>query len=252
MSPHSGVVGRQLYSPPCVNGSLTWTASAGRAVNIRRKHTPTAGWAFAHNLASSVSAPLIATWWISIWSSVKFGGVRWSGALSGKVPWENAWTTYAASTTVLSFSQWEVWGSLWHAALRRDLSGVAVDVKLFHEAGCQLVHKYRIYVDPLLHPALRGEVLRQLLGVNRAMAIAQLTHLHLTIPSSGTTSEPVPPECFLVVPLAKGSALSRRVSFARDVSIIDSSPLLFSPVEEPVSASVLPDTDLDTIERDDI
>ena len=28
------------------------------------------------------------------------------------------------------------------------------------------------------------------------MAITQLTHLHLTIPSSGSTMEPVPPECF--------------------------------------------------------
>ena len=130
---------------------------------------------------------------------------------------------------------------------------MAVDVKLFHEAGCRLVHKYQIYGDPLPHPALRGKVLQQLLGfVHRAMAIAQLTHLHLTIPSSGSTSKSVPPECFPVVPLAKRSVLSRRVSFAREVSIIDSSPLLFSPVEEPESASVPPDTDLDTTERDNI
>ena len=51
----------------------------------------------------------------------------------------------------------------------------------------------------------------------------------------------MPPECFPVIHLVKKSALSRRVSFARDVSIIDSLPLLFSP-----------DTDLDTTERDDI
>ena len=76
------------------------------------------------------------------------------------------------------------------------------------------------------------------------MAIAQLTHLHLTIPSSGTTSELVPPECFPVVPLAKKSALSRRVSFARYVSIIDGG-----------GAGVCIDasnTDLDTTERDNI
>ena len=52
------------------------------------------------------------------------------------------------------------------------------------------------------------------------MAIAQLTHLHLTIPSSGSTSEPVPSECYLVVPLSRESAISRRVSFARDVAVL--------------------------------
>ena len=55
-----------------------------------------------------------------------------------------------------------------------------------------------------------------------------------------------------MAPLAKKSAYSSRVSFAHDVSIIDSSPLLFSPVEELASASVPPDTDLDTTEREDI
>ena len=41
-------------------------------------------------------------------------------------------------------------------ALRPEVSGIAVDVRLFHEAGSQLVHKYRVYKDPLPHPALRG------------------------------------------------------------------------------------------------
>ena len=68
--------------------------------------------------------------------------------------------------------------------------------------------------------------------VHRTMAIAQLTHLHLTIPSSGTTTGPVPPECFPVVPLSRESAVSHRVSFAREIDVIESSPLLFSPGEE--------------------
>ena len=71
---------------------------------------------------------------------------------------------------------------------------------------------------------------RQLLRfVNRAMTIARLTHLHITIPSSGSTSEPVPPECFLVLHIAWRAILPLRVSFAQDVSIINSLPLLFSP-----------------------
>ena len=93
-----------------------------------------------------------------------------------------------------------------------DVSGVAVDIKLFHESGCRLVHRYRIYGDPLPHPALQGRVIKKLLAfVNRIMAIAWLTHLHLSIPSSGTTSGPVPLECFPVVPLSQESAVSRRV-----------------------------------------
>ena len=89
------------------------------------------------------------------------------------------------------FPPWTVSRDFWHAA---------VDVKLFHEAGCRLVHRYRIYKDPLPHPALRGRVLRRLLGFgNRAVTVAWLTHLHITIRSSGSTSEPVPPECLLLI-----------------------------------------------------
>ena len=109
---------------------------------------------------------------------------------------------------------WTVPRYFWHAAHRWDVSRVVVVVKLFHEARCRLIRKYRIYGDPLPHPALRGKVLRQLIRfVTRAMAIAQLTYLHIAIPSSETISEPVPSEYFL------------EVSFAWDVSIIDSSPL---------------------------
>ena len=42
MSPHSGIIGHRLCLPPCINASLTWRASARRAVNVWRKHTPTA------------------------------------------------------------------------------------------------------------------------------------------------------------------------------------------------------------------
>ena len=116
-----------------------------------------------------------------------------------------------------------------HAALQPDVSRIAVDIKLFHESGCRLIHKYRIYDDPLPHLALRDGVIKKLLGfVHWAMAIAQLTHLHLTIPSSGSTSEPVPSECCQVVPLSRESTISRWVSFAREDAVIESSPLLFS------------------------
>ena len=98
------------------------------------------------------------------------------------------------------------------------------------------MHKYRIYSDPLPHPALRNGVVRKLIGfVGRAMAIVRLTHLHLTVPSSGSILEPVPGECYPVVPLPRESTISRRVSFAREVAVIESTPFLCSPAGAPDS-----------------
>ena len=53
------------------------------------------------------------------------------------------------------FPPWTVPRDVWERALRPDVSGIAVDVQLFHEAGCRMVHKYRVYKDPFPHPALR-------------------------------------------------------------------------------------------------
>ena len=83
------------------------------------------------------------------------------------------------------------------------------------------------------HVSLQGKVVQKLLAfVNRMVAIAQLTHLHLTIPSSGTTTEPVRPECFPIVPLIRKSDGSYRVSFAAHREVIGSPPNLSSPGEE--------------------
>ena len=79
------------------------------------------------------------------------------------------------------FPPWTVTWEVWHAALRTDISGVAMDALLFHEAGCRFVHRYRVYKDPFPHPRL-------LSCVCRAMAIARLTHLRIWIPSSGRDS----------------------------------------------------------------
>ena len=108
------------------------------------------------------------------------------------------------------------------------------DVQLFHESGCRLVHRYRINKDPMPHVSLRGKVVRNfIMFVNRVMTISQLTHLHLSIPSSGTTSEPLPPDCFPVVPLPRKPIKSVKVSFAKDVEVIGSPPTLPSLGEEP-------------------
>ena len=106
------------------------------------------------------------------------------------------------------FPPWTVTRDFWRMALCPDVSGVAVDVRLFHESRCRLVHKYRVYRDPFPHPALRGWVMNKLLAlVARAMAIAQLTQLHITIPGYGSRTAAVPEECFPPVPLPRVLAL---------------------------------------------
>ena len=99
-------------------------------------------------------------------------------------------STFSALKNVAKFFlPWTVTRSVWQAALRLDVSGFAVDSLLFHEAGCRLVHHYRVYKDPFPNPALRGWVIPRLLScVNRAMAIAQLTHLRISVPASGAPS----------------------------------------------------------------
>ena len=103
-------------------------------------------------------------------------------------------------------------------ALRPDVSGIAVDARLFHEAGCRLVHKYRVYKD---HSLIRRRVLPRLLSfVARAMAIAQLKHLHISIPASGAPPGQVPDECFPRGTPSRGLTYPRRVSFASDVAVL--------------------------------
>ena len=85
-----------------------------------------------------------------------------------------------------SFPAWTVTRDFWEQALKPEISGIAVDIRLFHESGRRLIHKYRVYQDPLPHPALReGRITKLLSFVNRAMVIAQLTQLRIVIPSSG-------------------------------------------------------------------
>ena len=97
-----------------------------------------------------------------------------------------------------SFPAWTVTRDFWERALKPEISGIAVDIRLFHESGRRLIHKYRVYQDPLPHPALReGRISKLISFVNGAMVIAQLTHLRITIPSLGNPPGEVPSDCFL-------------------------------------------------------
>ena len=83
----------------------------------------------------------------------------WKG--SGRACLEHLAEKHGGSTLEIKnnvaqfFPPWTVTRDVWHEALRPDVSGVAVDALLFHEAGSRLVHRYRVYMDPFPHPALR-------------------------------------------------------------------------------------------------
>ena len=103
----------------------------------------------------------------------------------------------------------------WAKALRPEISGIAVDVMLFHESGRKLVHKYRVYRDPLPHPALReGRISKLISLANRAMVIAQLTQLRMAIPASGHAPGEVPLDCFPKLTNVPNTPDRKRVSFA--------------------------------------
>ena len=134
---------------------------------------------------------------------------------------------------------------VWHDALRPDVSGVAVDALLFHEAGSRLVHRYRVYKDPFPHPALRNGVIPRLLScVGRAMAITRLTHLRILIPSSGAPVEQVPMECFPQATAPVSQARRRHVSFAEEVTTLNAEEVTMlnadeSPEFPPVSPPLI-------------
>ena len=91
------------------------------------------------------------------------------------------------------------------------------------------MHKYRVYRDPLPHPALReGRITKLISLVNRAMAIAQLTQLQIAIPSSGNTPGEVPIDCFPRTDELDKIRMTKRVSFAAgcQTSTVEVDPLI--------------------------
>ena len=147
------------------------------------------------------------------------------------------------------FPPWTIAKDVCQTALRPDVSGIAVDTRLFHEAGCRLLHKYNVYKDPFPHPALREGVIPRLLSfVDRAMVIAQLTHLNISIPASGMPPGQVPAKCFPGGASSREFPSSRRVSFASDVTVLGHTPAhVPTPdivLEGPTDASVMTDDDI--------
>ena len=113
-----------------------------------------------------------------------------------------------------AFPAWTVTRDFSKQALKPEISGIAVDITLFRESGRRLVHKYRVYRDPLPHPALwEGKISRLISLANRAMAIAQLTQLRIAIPSSGNVPGEVPIDCFPTTIDVDTRKATKRVSF---------------------------------------
>ena len=84
----------------------------------------------------------------------------WKGSMSdclGHLQDKHGGSQYVALKNIAKFfPPWTVPRDLWMTALRPDVSGIAVDARLFHKAGCRLVHKYLVYKDPFPQPALQG------------------------------------------------------------------------------------------------
>ena len=106
--------------------------------------------------------------------------------------------------------------------------------------------------DPFPHPALRGGVLPRLLSfVGWAMAIAQLTHLHISIPASGAAPGQVPEQCFPCGMPSRGLTDPRRVSFASDVTVLGGEPPVEkSPdilIHDPVCPEIAEEDEMDIV-----
>ena len=169
--------------------------------------------------------------------------VVWKG--SGRACLEHLAEKHGGSTLEITnvakfFPPWTVPRDVWQVALRPDVSGVAVDALLFHEAGRRLVHRYR-YKDPFPHPALRDGIIPRLLScVCRAMAITRLTHLRISIPSSGAPPGQVPAECFPEETALVSQFCRRRVSFADEVTMLNAEDSLeFSQSVHPLILPVV-------------
>ena len=130
------------------------------------------------------------------------------------------------------FPPWTVTHRIWLAALCKDMSDFATDVLLFHMYGRRLVHRYRIFKDPLPHVSLREAVIRDLVCfASRAMAVAQLTNLNMSIP----VPVPAPAPC---LPVNRTTG-QKAVSFASNVEVSAAAMIRSNRLVAPVSPDVL-------------
>ena len=141
-----------------------------------------------------------------------------------------------------SIPAWTVPRDFWTRALQPEISGIAVDVMLFHKSGRKLVHTYRVYQDPFPHLALREGWISKLISIaNRAMVIAKLTKLRIAIPALGYNPGEVPSFCFPDTTDVHLKPAAKRVTFAA-VDNVGGDPASPSPTEKAATPS--PDAEL--------
>ena len=112
---------------------------------------------------------------------------------------------------------------------------------LWHCCGCPTVPRGRVSVGtqvpclqgPISPSGAPGGVLPRLLSfVVRAMAIAQLTHLHISIPVSGAPAGQVPEQCFprgtFPIPVVRPPPGFLQFSWPREEWGLDGDPSLFN------------------------
>ena len=117
-----------------------------------------------------------------------------------------------------------------------------MDVQLFHES-----------ISTPGAPGGGGGVLSRLLSfVTRAMAVAQLTNLHISILVSGASPGEVPEDYFSASCAFPGADGPRRVSFASGITVLGDDPLLEQSPDITIHAPVFPDVaeddDMDGVE----
>ena len=134
--------------------------------------------------------------------------------------------------------------------------------RLGHCGGCSIVPRSRMSLGAQV-PCLQGPISssgtqggggvhpRLLSFAGRAMAIGLLTQLHISIPASGAAPGQVPEVCFPVSTPPQKLTSPRRVSFARDVTVLGGAPPLYnSPdiiLHDPPCPEIADEDDMDTI-----
>ena len=109
-----------------------------------------------------------------------------------------------------------------------------------------------MYKDPFPSHSAQGGVLPRLLSfMVRAMAIAQLTQLRISIPASGSPPGQAPADCFPGGALSQDLTSSRRVPFASSVTVLgDALPPVYSPesgTQELLRSAVAEEDEIDTV-----
>ena len=77
--------------------------------------------------------------------------------------------------------------------------------------------------------------------MTHAMAVAQLTNLHISIPKSGASPGKVPEECFPPSVSSRGLTDPCRVSFASGITVLGDDPILEQSPDILIHAPVCPD-----------